>query len=158
LGQLPSFTLPTGAGPVRTSDYRSRRHLVIWLAGADPSPDALKEAASHEPAFRFEGAELLVVLHGPVERAEALGAQTGLRGRMLADADGQVHALLGAPEPVLLVANRNATIYWREDVEAGRPDFAEALSWLGYLNILEPECGTCVPAWPVDMLDTDRDP
>ena len=29
-------------------------------------------------------------------------------------------------------------------------DLTEALSWLAYLNILEPECGTCVPAWPLE--------
>jgi hypothetical protein len=30
------------------------------------------------------------------------------------------------------------------------PLLDEAVSWLRYLNILEPECGTCVPAWPLD--------
>jgi hypothetical protein len=24
------------------------------------------------------------------------------------------------------------------------------VAWLRYLNILEPECGTCVPAWPLE--------
>jgi hypothetical protein len=28
------------------------------------------------------------------------------------------------------------------------PDFAEALSWLAYINVLEPECGCCAPCWP----------
>ena len=53
-----------------------------------------------------------------------------------------------AHEPTLIVADRNGTFYWRAPDEAGRPDLDEALSWLQYLNILEPECGTCVPAWP----------
>jgi hypothetical protein len=28
------------------------------------------------------------------------------------------------------------------------PDFAEARSWLAYINLLEPECGCCAPCWP----------
>jgi hypothetical protein len=46
-----------------------------------------------------------------------------------------------------LVADRDGTIYWRSPVE-DVPDFAEALSWLAYINLLEPECGCCAPCWP----------
>src|SRR5205823_6412343 len=34
LGQLPAFELPAASGGrVRSWDYKSRRHLVLWLAG-----------------------------------------------------------------------------------------------------------------------------
>jgi hypothetical protein len=56
---------------------------------------------------------------------------------------------LGAERPTLLVTDRHGTVYWREVVAGSRPNIDEALSWLAYINILEPECGTCVPAWPV---------
>jgi hypothetical protein len=97
-----------------------------------------------------EGAALLVVLRAPRAQAAQIRSQAGLRGPVLADSDGRVHARLEAEHPTLIVADRNGTIYWRAPVEAGRPDFDEAVSWLRYLNILEPECGTCVPAWPLE--------
>jgi hypothetical protein len=80
-------------------------------------------------------------------------SQAGLRGPDLADSDGRVHARLEVEHPSLIVADRNGTIYWRywrAPVAAGQPAFDEAVSWLRYLNILEPECGTCVPAWPLE--------
>jgi peroxiredoxin len=151
LGQLPAFELPAaGGGRVRSWDYKSRRHLVLWLAGPAPDRRALAEVAAREPEVQAEGAVLLVVLAASRERAEQIRSESGLRGPVLADGDGRVHARLEAHEPTLVVADRNGTIYWRAPVEAGRPDLDEALSWLQYLNILEPECGTCVPAWPTE--------
>ena len=52
----------------------------------------------------------------------------------------------------MLVANRNGTIYWRAQVGEAGPDLDEALSWLAYSNILEPECGSGVPARPPELL------
>ena len=31
-------------------------------------------------------------------------------------------------------------------------DLAASLEWIRYLGIREPECGTCVPAWPPELL------
>jgi peroxiredoxin len=151
IGQLPAFELPAaGGGTVRSWDYKSRQHLVLWLAGATPDRCALVEAATREPEVQAEGAALLVMLCAPQAQAAQIRAQTGLRGPVLADSDGRVHARLGAQHPTLIVADRNGTIYWRVPVAAGQPDFDEAVSWLRYFNILEPECGTCVPAWPLE--------
>lgn len=158
LGQLPAFTLASSGGSVSTSQYRGRRHLVIWLAGSEPDVDALVTAAGYEEAIRNEGAELLVVLRGAVECADALRVRAGLQGPVLADPDGAVHARLGADPAALLVVGRNGTVYWRAEVGEEGPDFAEALSWLAYLNILEPECGTCEPAWPVEVFERRGEP
>jgi peroxiredoxin len=151
LGQLPAFELPAANGSrVRSWDFRGRVHLVLWLAGPSPAENALRRAAALEPDLQAEGATLLVVLRGSRERAAALGAEAGLGRPLLVDADGRVHARLGADQPALLVVHRNSTVYWRAALGATEPDLQEALSWLQYINILEPECGTCVPAWPVD--------
>jgi peroxiredoxin len=151
IGQVPAFELPAaGGGQVRSWEYKSRRHLVLWLAGAAPDRRALAEAAAREPQVQAEGAVLLVVLCGGREQAEQIRTQAGLRGPVLADSEGRVHARLGAQRPTLVVADRNGTVYWRAPVEAGQPDLDEAVSWLRYLDILEPECGTCVPAWPLE--------
>lgn len=151
LGQIPAFDLPAaGGGRVRSWDYKDRRHLVLWLAGDSPAQRALAAAAAREPEIAAEGAVLLVVLKASPERAAQVHADAGLRGPVLADTDGRVHARLAASSPALLVADRNGTLYWRGSLNAGQPDLDEALSWLRYLNILEPECGTCVPAWPTE--------
>ncbi len=65
---------------------------------------------------------------------------------------------IGAHAPTLLVADRNGTVYYRAPVVEGRPELDEEQSWLGYLNILEPECGTCVPAWPPELFAADPPP
>ncbi len=154
LGQLPSFTLPAaGGGNISASDYRSRRHLVIGLVGAAPSHEVLQAAATREEAIRAEGAELVIVLRAPLERVEQVRSELGWRGLMLADADGTVHTRVGADEPTVLVVHRNSMIYWRALLTDAAATFDEAVSWLGYLNILEPECGTCVPAWPPELME-----
>ena len=151
LGTLPSFALPkAGGGEVRSWDYKSRQPLVLWLTGPEVSRQALEEAVAHEPALQDEGAELLIVVRGPLEQAEQVQAEAGLQGPVLADIDGHVYARLEAHQPTLFVVDRSGTIAWRAPADGDRPDFTEALSWLAYLNILEPECGTCVPAWPVE--------
>lgn len=151
LGQLPAFDLPAaGGGRVRSWDYKGRRHLVLWLTGDAPDRRALDAAARRESLMQAEGAVFLVILQASRERAEQTCAAAGLRGPVLADQDGRIHTRLAGDRPVLLVADRNGTVYWRAPVLAGLPDFDEAISWLQYLNILEPECGTCVPAWPVE--------
>jgi peroxiredoxin len=159
LGPLPAFELPAAGGDqVRSWDYRGRRHVVLWLAGACPDGHALMGAAAREAEVQAEGAVLVVVLRGSAERADEVRAMAGLRGPVLADADGAVHARIGADEPTLLVADRSGTVYWRAPVVDGRPDLDEALSWLGYLNILEPECGTCEPAWPPELFAAEPPP
>lgn len=149
LGQLPIFELPAaGGGTLRSWSFRGRRALVLWLAGPEPERPALVAGAAIEPRVRQEGAELVTVIASSVERAEQVRRAAGLQGPVLADADGRLHARLGAAPSALLVTDRNGTIFWHTPLQGQPPPFDEALSWLEYLNILEPECGSCVPAWP----------
>ncbi|MCC6174276.1 MAG: hypothetical protein IT305_03135 [Chloroflexi bacterium] len=151
IGQMPAFDLPAaGGGHVHSWDYRSRRHLVLWLTGRQPDRDALAAAVGRTSALQAEGAVLLVVVLGPVEEADRLRSEARLSGPILADVDGTLHARLDADAPTMLVAGRNATVYWRATVRDAGATLDEALSWLEYLNILEPECGSCVPAWPTE--------
>ena len=80
--------------------------------------------------------------------------RSGQPGRGLVDAAGRVHERLGAAEPELLVVDRDGTIYWpaRPDEAPAERLLGEAIGWLKYMNILEHECGTCVPAWPDEDL------
>ncbi len=151
VGQLPAFVLPAlGGGEVRSWDYKAGSALVIWLAGSALSEAAVARVAAREPDIRREDAELITVVRASDQDQHVLHARARLLGPILLDSDGRVHALLGAEQPTLLVTDRHGTIYWRGLIAGEHPDMDEALSWLAYINILEPECGTCVPAWPVD--------
>ena len=147
IGLLPAFTLPRPEGGcVHSWDYKGRTALVIWLlAGQPPSDPALVACAESYPRLRDEQAELLVVQVGPPRAPSASGGR--LPGVLLVDRDGSIHRRLAAAGPTLLVADRDGAIYWRSPIE-DVPDFAEALSWLAYINLLEPECGCCAPCWP----------
>jgi hypothetical protein len=144
---LPLFTLPGAAGGcVRSWDYKGRTALVIWLlAESHPSDAALAACTAAYPPLRGEAAELLVIQISPSDALGVLGGR--LPGALLADPDASVHRRLNALKPTLLVADRDGVVYWRSPVEEV-PDFAEALSWLAYVNLLEPECGCCAPCWP----------
>ena len=155
LGSLTAFELPAiGGGTVRSWDYRSREHLVVVLTGTAPDLAVLEELARRQAEVRAEDAALLVVFLTEAGHAQEWWERSGRPGQALADADGRVHERLGAAEPEVLVVDRDGTIYWRallSDAPAERL-LGEAIGWLQYMNILEHECGTCVPAWPDEDL------
>ena len=156
LGTLPAFELPeVGGGTARSWDYRSRDHLVLALAGPEPGGPLIEALAARERDVRAEDAAVLVVFQTEGDQAKQAWERGGRPGRALVDADGRVHARLGAgTEPELLVIDRDSTIYWRASLSEASADrlLTEAISWLQYMNILEHECGTCVPAWPDEDL------
>lgn len=152
LGQLPSFTLPSAAGgEVRSWSYRGRRNLVVWFAGASPDPVAVREAAERRSEVQAEDGELLIVVRASPAAARALRERAGADAPLLADEDGEFQRAAEVATPTLFVTDRSRQIYWRAPA-VGRPPLTDAISWLAYLNILEPECGTCVPAWPPELL------
>ncbi|HET7767306.1 MAG TPA: hypothetical protein VFN74_00945 [Chloroflexota bacterium] len=156
LGSLPAFELPAvDGGAVRSWDYRSREHLVVVLAGTEPDGALLGELGRREREVRSEDAAVLVVMRSEADHATDVWERSGRPGRALVDAAGRAHARVGAKgEPELLVVDRDGTVYWRAALSEAPPErlLNEALSWLQYMNILEHECGTCVPAWPDEDL------
>ena len=155
LGSLAAFELPAaGGGTVRSWDYRSREHLVVVLAGSAPDGAVIEEVARRHAEVRAEDAAVLLLFQTDAVRAAELWDRGGRPGRGLVDADGRVHQRLDAPQPEMLVVDRDGTIYWRarlDEAPASRL-LDEAIGWLQYMNILEHECGTCVPAWPDEDL------
>src|SRR5688572_3946755 len=164
LGSLPAFELPTvDGGIVQSWSYRSREHLVLVTAGSDPDVAVIQEMARREREVRAEDAAVLAVLQTEARDAAKLWEDGGRPGCAAVDPDGRVHAKLGvtnvagldgAPQPEILVVDRDGTIYWRAALSEAAPEklVEEALGWLRYMNILEHECGTCVPAWPDEDL------
>jgi hypothetical protein len=142
ISQLPALELPALNGVTfRSWDYRSRTHLVLLFTD---DPEAALVSSETYRSLRAENAELIIIGTGwqPGEQYEGPGV-------LAWDQDGVARTKLGIDGSEVLVANKNGTVYWRETFGSAGPNLSEALSWLGYINIIEPECGCCAPVWPI---------
>jgi hypothetical protein len=154
---LPSFELPTTAGIlVRSQLLRGRLCTILILLGSGWDDAWNRAVAEVEGELRDWGAELVPVVAAPEEDASRVAGS--FQEPVLIDADGALHRRLGAvdgdgaPRPPLLVVERGGVIRWRLDrPDRGPLDLAPAVEWARYLGIQEPECGTCVPAWPAEF-------
>jgi hypothetical protein len=143
-----------------------RPSIVLVLAGEGDDQDWIAAAVAVEGEMRDWGAEVLWLVAVPdagraPPAAEAL-RRAGAAGRVLVDAGGEVHRRLGAVDPAgrarpgLIVADRVGEIRCRVDRQgAGPVDLRPAVEWVRYLGVIEPECGTCVPAWPAEYLEDE---
>jgi hypothetical protein len=153
---LPAFDLPgTDGNRVRSRLLRGRLCTILLLLGSGLDEEWNRAVAEVEGELRDWGAELLPVVAAPAEGA-ARGARS-VHAPVLIDADGALHRQLGAadaegrPRPALLIVERGGAIRWRFDrTDDGPVDLTPAVEWARYLGIQEPECGTCVPAWPAE--------
>jgi AhpC/TSA family len=168
---LPMLELPDAAGrPVSLRFYRGRLSLVLVLTGEGGDQEWIAAAAAAEREMRDWGAEVLWIAaapepgRGPSAAEALLGA--GVAGTVLIDAGGEAHRRLGAVDaagrrrtharPALIVADRLGEVRYRLDRDgAGPVDLQPAVEWARYLGVIEPECGTCVPAWPAEYLEEE---
>jgi peroxiredoxin len=154
---IPEFTLPSSEGTAtRVSDFRGRRNLVLAFAD-EPEREGWLELASalarREADLRREEAEVLIVLRASVAAAASVKARENLPFRLLADADGRIHALFGvgagamAP-PVVYLTDRFGEVFSVQPAAQALPLPAarEILDWLAFVNSQCPECGA--PNWP----------
>lgn len=154
---LPPFELPDTRGlPVRSSFFLGRLAIALALAGEEVDDAWIAQAVAAERQMREWGVETLWVAAVPPDKrvspvVEALLA-AGAAGLILIDAGGRLHRKLAAtdvPRPALLVLERGGEVRCRIDRVENEPfDLRPAVEWARYLAVLEPECGTCVPAWP----------
>jgi peroxiredoxin len=149
--RLPSFALPDLSGATISSfRFRGRLSLALFLAADNSEPKWLSTAADLEAELRTWGTEMVLVLAAPAAAAQEVAGRLGFEGITLIDADGAVHRRLGAatpdgrPYPALLIVDRVGELRYRltppDTSDASR---AEAIGWVRYLGIQEPECGCC---------------
>lgn len=157
---LVPFALPDPGGKmVRRSAFRGRANLVLLFhhgAGCLPCRDYLRRALERLPDYAERHAVLLTL--GPEAAAmQALAARQEAGFIALEDARHDTARWLGLVVPALVVADRPGEIWaaWApepaaspNEAHAALPSQEEVLSWLDLIEIQEPECGTCVPAWP----------
>jgi|DewCreStandDraft_1066081.scaffolds.fasta_scaffold00212_73 peroxiredoxin len=160
---LVPFTLPDPDGKiVRRAAFRGRANLVLLFhhgAGCLPCRDYLRRVLERLPDYAERHAVLLAIGPG----ATTLQAPTARRDAgfiALEDASHDTARRLGLVVPALVVADRPGEIWaaWApepaaspDEAHAVLPSQDEVLAWLDLIEIQEPECGTCVPAWPDEL-------
>jgi len=143
---LPDATLISATGqPVRISDHRGRYALVLLLLG-ELRDAALRERllalADRYAEIRQEGAEVLAIVPGPREAAEALARARPFPFPILADVDKRAHRQYEAVERgMLLIADRYGEIYFVGAAAEGHSllSVEEILSWIRFTEAQCPE-------------------
>lgn len=93
----PDFTLPDQSGrPVRLSDYRGAKNVVLYFYPKDYTPGCTAEACAFRDSyevFKAAGAEVIGVSMDTAESHERFAADHRLPFVLLADTDGTVSRL-----------------------------------------------------------------
>jgi peroxiredoxin len=135
---VPSFTLPDAEGrPVRRTQYRGRRHLVLVFmpSAADEGARAYLRALGDEyAAIRETGGEVLAILQADVAGARAAKGEIELPFPVLSDADGKTAARFMPPgaRAAVFVTDRYGELYYSMASAATTtlPPVAELRAWL----------------------------
>ncbi len=142
---LPDVTLTSTRGqPVRISDYRGHRALVLLLLGESRDAaifERLLALADHYAEIRQEGAEVLAIVPGARE-AEEIARVHPFPFPILVDADKRAHCRYEAVERgALLIADRYGEIYFIHAAaeEHSLPSVEEILSWIRFTEAQCPE-------------------
>jgi len=152
---FPDITLPARDGGTVTLDtFRPKWDLVMVMLGADGVPqevarllDALAEASADVEA---EDGKVLAVSASPSWIAEWRWPFALLR-----DADGRVHARVGAvddagrPAPALFTTDHYREIYgeMRPGESTWPANARDLIDWLLFANIQCPECNAPESEW-----------
>lgn len=162
---LVPFELPDARGRIiRRAAFRGRVNLVLvfhhgprclpcrrYLAGLLKRLPEYAERHATVLAIGPEAADIQALR----QRLETPSALPGFLA--LEDASHDTARRLGLVAPAVVVADRPGEIWaaWAPE-PAASPDAAhatlppcdEVLAWLDLIEVQEPECGSCVPAWP----------
>jgi peroxiredoxin len=154
--QLRGFALGSlDDSMVRIADYRGRTALVLILSDDRPQTERLlREVAQHYADVREMEAEILAIVHGPREKADALKRALHLPYPVLLDEDGGLHRELGATSgqnrdaAAVCIADRFGEVFalFRTAEGAGLPELREILRILEFISFQCPECEP--PEWP----------
>lgn len=146
---VPSLSLPSTAGAtISTSDYRSRRNLVLILADSLAArAEILMELAEHYAEFQQQEAEILVIAPPTPENKAWAQAHRALPFPLLWDDNGVAAEALGAEvldagsSLLVYVADRFGEIYsvYRPGEGYHLPTVKELLETLEFIEVQCPE-------------------
>ncbi len=162
---LAPFELPDARGRmIRRAAFRGRVNLVlVFHHGPRCLPcrrylfgllERLPEYAERHAAVLAIGPEAEDIQTLANQPTAASAAPDALA---LEDVSHNTVRRLGLVTPAVVVADRPGEIWaaWApepaaspDEAHATLPPYDEVLAWLDLIEIQEPECGSCVPAWP----------
>jgi peroxiredoxin Q/BCP len=118
--RAPDFELPDRTGrPVRLSDFRGRRAVVLYFYPKDDTPGCTKEACSFRDsyeAFKEAGAEVIGVSSDTAESHAKFAEKHRLPFVLVADRRGEVRKRYGVPATLGLLPGRVTYVIDREGV------------------------------------------
>lgn len=155
--QLPNFELTCLRGqPIRLSDYRGRRNLVLVFTDERPATaEVLSAMAERQAEFENEGAEIIVIAQPSRGESGHMKELLKLPYPVLVDESGLIHRNFGASDPhgcpaaALYVTDRFLEVFAMYRTQDGQalPGAKEVFDWLEFINSQCPECEP--PEWPV---------
>jgi peroxiredoxin Q/BCP len=106
----PDFSLPDQDGrPVRLSDFRDRKNVVLYFYPKDDTPGCTKESCSFRDqfeAFVDAGAEVLGISSDSEASHQAFARKHRLPFRLLSDRTGEVRRAYRVPATLGLLPGR----------------------------------------------------
>jgi peroxiredoxin Q/BCP len=118
--RAPDFVLPDAAGkPVRLSDFRGRRAVVLYFYPKDDTPGCTKESCTFRDQyqdFQDAGAEVIGVSSDSAESHAKFASKYKLPFTLLADRDGAVRREYGVPATLGLLPGRVTYVIDRQGV------------------------------------------
>ena len=116
----PDFTLPDRAGtPVKLSDYRGRKAVVLYFYPKDDTPGCTKESCTFRDQyqdFQDAGAEVIGVSSDSAESHAKFASKYQLPFVLLSDRGGTVRKQYGVPATLGLLPGRVTYVIDREGV------------------------------------------
>ena len=153
---LPSFELPrAGGGVMRVRAYRGRRSLALIFVhgpGCAPCREYLTEALDRYAAYAEETGEVIAVVPGRPDDAEAIRRELALPFPVAVDATGAVFRRFGltpSADAAVMVTDRYGEPrgWYVAGADHALPEHDALIAELRYLA-LTCSAGCSVPIWP----------
>lgn len=116
----PDFELPSQAGePVRLSDFRGERVVVLYFYPRDNTPGCTAEACSfrdYYEAFTDAGAEVIGISSDSVGSHEAFSSRHRLPFLLVTDADGELRRNYGVKSHMGVLPGRVTFVIDRDGI------------------------------------------
>ncbi len=116
----PDFELPDAAGrPVKLSDWRGQKAVVLYFYPKDDTPGCTKEACTFRDSyedFQEAGAEVIGVSSDSGASHQAFAKKHRLPFTLLSDASGALRKKYGVPATLGLLPGRVTFVIDREGI------------------------------------------